>query len=272
MYKIIISDLDETLLQTWDKKVSAKNREAIVKAAKLGVKFVLGTGRPYTTVQGTLEELGLKDAKEQYVVSFNGGAITENAGNKMLYYQGITFEEAEELFERAKKYDVGMHVYTKDEVYVWRLDSFGEREFQDGRMDVNERDDDNLDFLKGQDIVKMLYINTDYDYLHKIEEELSDITGNMDVSYSSNRFLEFNRKGVNKGEGLRRLAEMLGVDIKDTIAIGDNFNDLPMIKAAGLGVGVANSVVGIIPECDFITEADCDHDAVAEVIEKFILN
>ena len=175
MYKIIISDLDETLLQTWDKKVSAKNREAIAKATELGVKFVVGTGRPYTTVQGTLEELGLKDAKDQYVVSFNGGAITENAGNKMKYYQGITFEEAAELFERAKKYDVGMHVYTKDEVYVWRLDSFGEREFQDGRMDVIERDDDNLDFLKGQEIVKMLYINTDYAYLHKIEEELSDI-------------------------------------------------------------------------------------------------
>ena len=189
----------------------------------------------------------------------------------MKYYQGITFEEAAELFERAQKYYVGMHVYTKDEVYVWRLDSFGEREFQDGRMDVIERDDDNLDFLKGQEIVKMLYINTDYAYLHKIEEELSDITGNMDVSYSSNRFLEFNRKGVNKGEGLRRLAEMLGVDLKDTIAIGDNYNDLPMIKVAGLGVGVANSTRGILPDCDVITEADCDHDAVAEVIEKYIL-
>lgn len=117
----------------------------------------------------------------------------------------------------------------------------------------------------------MLYVNTDYDYLNMIEQELSDITGNMDVSYSSNRFLEFNRKGVNKGEGLKRLAGMLGVDIKDTIAIGDNFNDLPMIKAAGLGVGVANSTEGIIQDCDVITEADCDHDAVAEVIEKYIL-
>ncbi len=48
------------------------------------------------------------------------------------------------------------------------------------------------------------------------------------------------------------------------------FNDLPMIRAAGLGVGVANSAEGIIPDCDVITEADCDHDAVAEEIEKFI--
>ena len=44
-----------------------------------------------------------------------------------------------------------------------------------------------------------------------------------------------------------------------------------MIKVAGLGVGVANSTRGILPDCDVITEADCDHDAVAEVIEKYIL-
>ena len=64
----------------------------------------------------------------------------------------------------------------------------------------------------------------------------------MDVSYSSNRYIEFNHQGVNKGQGLKKLAELLHVDIKDTIAIGDNFNDLSMIKVAGLGVGVQNTV------------------------------
>lgn len=60
----------------------------------------------------------------------------------------------------------------------------------------------------------------------------------MDVSYSSNRYIEFNHQGVNKGQGLKKLADILGVDIKETIVIGDNFNDLSMIKVAGLGVGV----------------------------------
>ncbi|MDO4804489.1 MAG: Cof-type HAD-IIB family hydrolase [Lachnospiraceae bacterium] len=271
MYKIIICDLDETLLQTWDKKVSKRNREAIAKASALGVKFVIGTGRPYTTVQGTLEELGLKDKPEEYVVSLNGGLITENAGNRMLYYQGITYSEADALFRRAMNYDVGLHLYTKDQVYVWRMDSFGEREFLNGRMNVIERTDDSLDFLKDEEIVKVLFTRPDYDFLRRIEREIADITGDMDVSYSSNRYIEFNRKGVNKGEGLIRLANMLGVDRKDTIAIGDNFNDLSMIKAAGLGAGVANSAKGILPDCDVISEADCDHDAVAEIIEKYVL-
>ena len=93
----------------------------------------------------------------------------------------------------------------------------------------------------------------------------------MDVSYSSNRFIEFNHTGVNKGTGLMSLAGMLGVKTEETIAIGDNFNDLSMIKAAGLGVGVANSIEGIKKDCDYITKASNDEGAVAEVIEKFIL-
>lgn len=63
--------------------------------------------------------------------------------------------------------------------------------------------DQNLDFLKGQEIVKVLYTNTDFDYLQNIDRDLKDITFDMDVSYSSNRYIEFNHKGVNKGAGLK---------------------------------------------------------------------
>lgn len=272
MYKIIVCDLDETLLDTANKKVSAKNREAIGRAIASGVSFVIGTGRPYSTVQGTLEEIGLRDKRDQYVISLNGGTITENKDNRLLYYEGIDYEEASGLFERAKGYNVGVHVYTQEDVYIWNFDNFGERPFLTGRMPVIERDDKDLSFLKGEGIVKLLYFNTDFSYLKKIEADLSDITGNMDVSFSSNRYIEFNRKGVNKGAGLKRLCDILGVDIADTIAIGDNFNDLSMIRAAGVGVGVSNSAEGILPYCDYVTEADCNHDAVAEVIDRFIFS
>lgn len=93
----------------------------------------------------------------------------------------------------------------------------------------------------------------------------------MDVSYSSNRYIEFNHKGVNKGAGLKKLADLLHIDIQDTIAIGDNYNDLSMIKDAGLGVGVQNAAPGIKPDCDYITTATCEEGAVCEVIEKFVL-
>ena len=140
------------------------------------------------------------------------------------------------------------------------------------RMQVTEVFDRDLQFLAGQDIAKVLYENRDFDYLKKIEEELKDITGNMDVSFSSNRYIEFNSKGVTKGAGLRFVAEMLGIKREETIAIGDNFNDLSMIQEAGLGVGVQNTIQGMRQYCDYITEATNDEGGVGEVIEKFILN
>lgn len=269
-YKMIVSDLDETLLGS-DRRVSEKNREAIRKARELGVRFVPATGRGYSSIRGTLDELGLREKEQEYVISYNGGAVTENKGERLLHFEGISFEKAEELFYRGLSYDVCIHVYTKEMVYVYRLNQ-NETDYLNGRMEVQEFFMDNLDFLKGQEIVKILYVNTDYSYLKQIEEDLKNITQDLDVSYSSNRYIEFNQKGVNKGSGLLFLAKLLKIRPEETIAVGDNFNDLSMIQAAGLGVGVNNTVPDMKPLCDVILNANCDQGAIAEVVERYILN
>ena len=269
MYKIIACDLDETLLTSYSRKVSKKNIEAIHKARELGVKFVPVTGRGYRSIQGTLTELGLVDLADEYVISFNGGAITENKNNRLIHFDGISYDLATQLFNRGLNYDVCIHVYTKDVVYVYKLNE-NEKQYLNGRMEIEEFFTPNIDFLKGQEIVKVLYVNTNQDYLNQIENDLKGITGNVDVSYSSNRYIEFNHKGVTKGQGLLKLADKLGINREDTIAIGDNFNDLSMIQDAGLGIGVANCVEGIKKYCDYICHSTCDEDAIAEVINKFI--
>ena len=271
MYKMVVADLDETLI-SMDRTISQRNIDAIKKAAEMGIKFVPATGRGYNSVHDTLKQLGLYQKEGQYTISYNGGAITENKDEKLLYFQGITFEEAEALYKYGLRYnDLCLHVYTPDR--VWVKNFFPEEvEYLACRQPCTEIFDDNIDFLKGKDIVKAIYMNTDYEYLKRIQAEITDLTKDMDVSFSSNRYMEFNRKGVSKGAGLQRLCDIIGIDISETIAVGDNYNDLSMIKAAGLGVGVANTVEAMKKECDFITEADCDHGAIAEVIEKFIFN
>ena len=110
-------------------------------------------------------------------------------------------------------------------------------------------------------------------YLKKIAADLKDdIENKACASYSSNRYLEFNAPGVNKGYGLKWLASYLNIDLDKTIAIGDNFNDLSMIQAAGVGVGVANVNPAMKEQCDYITQADNNHGAVAEAIDHFIFN
>ena len=249
MYKIIACDLDETLISL-DRTISKENIDAIQRAVEAGVRFVPATGRGYHCLGETLKELGLYQKKDEYVISYNGGAITENKDERILHFQGITFDEAQALYKRGLQYEhICIHIYTPD--MVWVRNFYPEEvEYLASRQQCTEIYSDDIEFLRGKEIVKAIYMNTDFDYLKS--------------------YMEFNRKGVSKGAALKRLAEMLNVDIHDTIAIGDNYNDLSMIQTAGLGIGVANTIEGMKKDCDYITQADCDHSAIAEVINRFI--
>lgn len=269
MYKIITCDLDETLL-CMDRTISRRNIDAIHAAMEKGVKFVCASGRGYMSFQNTLQEIGLYDLADQYSISFNGSAITENRGNRVLFLEGISWELANALYVKGVEFGVCMHTYTQDTVYIYKLNE-DERKFLENRMDYILVDDPDLSFLKGQQIIKVLYEHNGYDYLNQIEEKVAELTGECEVSYSSGRYLEFNKAGISKGAGLERLAGILGVDMKDTLAIGDNVNDITMIRAAGLGAAVGNVYEGIRGECDYIAEATNDEGGVGEIIEKFVL-
>lgn len=271
MYKIVVCDLDETLL-SYDKHVSEANISAINKLKDLGIKFIPATGRGYASIQGTLEELGLKDKDNEYTLSYNGGLIIENKNNKVLHLSALDFAQASNIYKKAITIpDICFFVFTKDNSYCYGLYE-GERKYLKGVQKNIEIDSDNIDFLKDEKIIKIIFSNENIEYLHYLAKEFEELSNDCEVSYSSNRYLEFNKKGVNKGEGLKIIAKMLNVDIKNTLAIGDNYNDLSMILAAGLGVGVANTVASMKPLCDVISQNDHNHDAIAEIIDRYVLN
>lgn len=271
MYRLITCDLDETLLSS-DKTVSKRNRKAIATAKEKGVHFVPSTGRGYTTfLYKTLEELGLKDLENEYTVSFNGGVITENRGNKIIDETPMDFELIKKLFELGLDYDVCMHVYSHEVVYIYNLNQ-EEKAYLPDTVAYQEFFEPSIDFLKETPLIKILFQNLDRRYLAKIHEavpkELLEVT---DTSYSSNRYFEFNPLGVNKGAALLKLADKLGIPKEETMAIGDNVNDLSMILAAELGIAVANAVPEIQEQADYITHANHNEGGVGEAIETFIL-
>lgn len=273
MYRLIACDLDETLLDD-NGDVPPRVRDAVTAARKRGARFVLATGRPYVSTHRTLDQLGILDAEDEYVISFNGGVITENADERPLTSCELDPNVAEALYERGIAQGLCMHVYTLDTVYVYNYLP-EERTYIEGRMCILETDEPTLSFLrdKGEPIVKLLYMSFDARLLHALEHELADIgvTQGLDVCYSSNRYLEFNAPGINKGAGLLALAGRLGIAPEETMAIGDNSNDVPMLRAAGLGVAVANASAEALAAADYVCEADNNAGGVAEAIERFVL-
>ncbi len=266
--RLIVCDLDETLIRK-DRTIHPDCIAAIRELQKKGILFVPATGRGYTTVSGTLKELDLFEKENQYVMSFNGGALTENKGTKVLYFRDMDRSLVQKLFERGLRYDAAVRVYTADMVYVFHMTE-EERQFSKGRSGVTECAGEDLSFLDGQPIVKIVYANSNFPYLRSIEDDMKDLKDELDISYSSGRYMEFNPKGINKGTGLQKLADLLGIPMSQTMAIGDNFNDLPMIRAAAAGVGTANTNSQMKRLCPHLTERTCEEGAVAEAVERFI--
>ena len=272
-YKLIACDLDETLLND-QHLVGKRNVEAITKARKeYGVKFVPATGRGFMQIQPELKELGLDGLAGEYVISFNGGALSENKDNRIIEFNGLAFEKMKEIFEAGLNFDVCIHVYTPDTLYVFNLSESERQRILNQKLEAVYPEVNSVDFLKDTRISKILYQNVDVPYLMSLEEGLKPITdGYCAVSYSSNRYMEFNALGVDKGQGLIDLANKLGIAIEDTIAVGDNYNDMAMLKVAGLSVAANNAVDDVKAACDYTTKADNNEGVVAELIEKFIFH
>lgn len=270
-YKLIASDMDETLLND-QHEICQRNIDLIMKAKEKGVKFVPATGRGFMSIQRDLKTLGLYDEIGEYVISFNGGALTENKENRLLAFEGLSFEKTKEIFEFGLNCDVCQHIYTKDKVYVFNLSDSEAERIKNQKVECTILEENNIDFLKDEPIAKILYQNTDVPYLMSLEPKMKSIwEGECAVSYSSNRYMEFNKIGIDKGKGLKQLAEKLGIDIADTIAVGDNYNDMPMLKVAGLSVAAQNAVQDVKDACDITTQADNNEGVIAEIIERFIL-
>lgn len=269
-YKIIACDMDETLLSS-DASICQRNIEAIQKAVSQGVKFVPCTGRGFRSVEGVLTTLGLFNQADQYVIGFNGASITENKGHRSLFWDPIPFDLADTLYQKGVAYGMCMHIYTRDTVYI-RAVTPDEEAFLHGRMAYVPTDATTLDFIRGkEEVCKLIIMNTDDAVLQAIHQDMQPLLSDITVSFSSNRYIEFMHKGVTKGVGLLQLARLLHVQPAETMAIGDNINDIEMLKAAGLSIGVHNLNPVIRTYCDVVTDATNNEGAVAEAIERFVL-
>ena len=267
-YKMIVLDLDGTLTNN-KKEITPRTKQALMQAQAAGVHVVLASGRPTYGIVPLAEELKLKD-NGGYILAFNGGKIIDCTNNEVLFEQKLDEQLVPILFQEAKK--AGMEILTyqgegiaatnKDDEYV-------QHEAFINKMPVMQYDD----FLNQlvYPINKCLIVG-DPTPLHELEIRLAkELEGKMDVYRSADFFLECVPFGIDKARSLDRLISSLGISREEVIACGDGYNDLSMIRFAGLGVAMANAAKDIQSEADFVTLSN-EEDGVAHVIERFILS
>ena len=273
MIQLILSDLDETLLND-DGTIHPKNVQAIQAFTQNGGYFVPNTGRSYKSVYGTLAQLGLNKTT-QYVVSYNGGAIVAISPDRqaeIVVEHGMSLALAQKIFDLGQVNDVvDTHVYTRDNLYIYNISATDQSYMTARQVPYTEITTPDLSFMANEGpVMKVIFEHPDPAVQQAIADAVTAVVGDgVLVTFSSNRYVEFNPKGVDKGVTGLELATILGIAREDTAALGDNLNDAAQIQAAGIGVAVANAKPEIKALADVVLTTTNNEAAVADFIQHY---
>ncbi|MBE5819914.1 MAG: hypothetical protein E7310_03750 [Clostridiales bacterium] len=190
----------------------------------------------------------------------NGNQIIDLKTGKEIYKKLLTLEEINKCISIAKANNLHVHIYTDKEVITEKLEYMDLRNF---KLKQQSLYDSSLDFIMVNDIAEYISCNnvevcklviSSSKSLNTIKE---NIVSKLDVSittikkygeYKDNiinkeyEYLDITPKNINKDNALKILQKYLNINSNEVMAIGDNLNDLDMVKNSGIGVSVANRI------------------------------
>ena len=285
MIKLIASDMDGTLLNH-NHKIPKENVELINYAKNQGIEFVVATGRAYYEALPALNEENINCD----VISFNGGIVYDKNSNiisitpmlpKDLYY----------TIEILKSFDISYQLYTKNTIYTTSIEtdinayidlirSNGyEPDVEHLRAEAQQKLDvgyitevENIELYlneKENPPIKIIAISNDISKLENATKLLSENI-NISVTSSGANNIEIMHKNATKGEALKEIAKIYGINLENTVAIGDNLNDQAMLDIVGYSVAMKNGNTILKEQAKYVTEKTNSEGGVADTIFKLI--
>ena len=261
-YKLIAFDLDDTLLNR-KKEISPANRAALMKAQENGVWLAVASGRLPYGVRPYAEALDVF-SYNGYYMGFNGGAVM-NSRDELIGRTYLDSKYIEPVYNILRPTNVTTMVHKGAKIFADnKVNDYTHIESEVIGLPLNVVDD--LPAFIDWDIHKFL-IAGDPDELKALEQRLiAALGGEVDIYLSAPWFLEVMPKGTDKGTGLQMICDDAGIDIGEAIAFGDSYNDISMLKAAGLGIAMGNAEEAVKEAADTVT-ADCDEDGIAVALK-----
>lgn len=266
--KLITIDIDDTLVNT-AKQVTPRVKAALQEATAQGVKVVLTTGRPLPGVQEYLDELGLNHQDDQYAITYNGGVVQTTNGEE-LGGKELAYSDYLRLREVADELGAYLQVETIDAAYTSakEINYWASRENFLIKMPLIIKPVDEMD--PNDHYVKFMFIGDEADIDSWRDALPADVKEAYYIVKSTPQHLEFMHKDATKGSGLLTLVAKLGIDRSETMALGDQQNDVTMIESAGLGVAMGNAVPEVKAVADVETTTQ-NADGVGVAVEKWVL-
>ena len=275
--KLVALDLDGTLFDN-SSRISKRNLTAIRSITDKGIHVVISTGRPFEGIPFDQ----IKGTGINYAITANGSGIYEISTGKCLYENAMDEELVTPILNFLLTRDIHMDAFIGGKGYtpIQCVETAQKltvpSSIKNYIITTRTRLDNILQFihenqLKVQKMTLNFYPAAD-GTLIDCETVRKFLVSNPSITTVCGGYnnLEFTRADANKGVGLRKLAEILGVNPDATMAIGDTENDLAIIEAAGIGVAMGNATDAVKARADYVTTTNTK-DGVAAAIEHFIL-
>lgn len=282
--KLFVTDLDGTLLNS-DHKLSEYSMNAIKTAMDKGIPVCIATGRSYNDILEIISELDVKP----YIISSNGASVYNTNGEKM-YSISIPKDQVREIITYLKAQNLEFEVADDEYTYITQkgLDILHQELEDVGSVDTKKREEleqDVLGLVLSQGNLKVVpdmevlldsiesanSVSSISAYLNKIHMAMEHFTMDKRIlTFSSWKYnFEMTSSDTSKGIALKHLCKHLGIDLADVAVIGDNYNDLSMIKIAGIKGAMGNAVDNIKSMADFQAPTN-DEDGAAKFLYKLM--
>ncbi len=266
-YPLIVSDFDGTLVRS-DGTISEFTKKTLAEYIENGGKFAISTGRMPAGILHRAKELGLQGV----VCCGQGTAIVDIETNEVVSTGVIENGTAVKICEKMEQMGLHIHVYDLWDYYSNMDDEplkLYESIVKSKATVVDNQPISAWVKTSGLHPFKVLAMVDPKDATHVLEELEKENFENCVVTRSSEFLIEVNTSEYSKGSAVVFLAKRYGVDLKDTIAVGDQLNDLSMLKTAGLGLAVKNADEMVKKQTTVFPFTN-DEDAVAKIIERYV--
>lgn len=263
-YRLVVSDFDGTLVKR-DTTIGELSKNAIAEYIRNGGYFALSSGRMPHSIQERAKELGLQGI----VCAYQGSVIMDIESGKVYSEGKLDYNLALEACKDFEEKGYHFHIYDFDKFYS-NMDDDGLRAYAKATNEKTFVNPNLAQFMIDTGFVPYkILVMVHADDLMSTYNYLSEKYGDRCyVTCSSRHFVELCNKHYSKGTSVEYLMQRFGVSKQETMAIGDQINDLPMLKTAGLGIAVKNCQEQLKDQV-FVYDYTNEEDAVGRAIEQF---
>ncbi|MDO4166504.1 MAG: Cof-type HAD-IIB family hydrolase [Eubacteriales bacterium] len=264
----MVLDVDGTLTGS-DRQISDVTREAIIGAQQRGKTIAIASGRSIAGIRSIASRISLEEYGG-YVIAYNGTTVVNCKTGECIFNQVVPGDMVQPVYDAARELSVGIMAYNdsaKELIVAGGVTSYVQADAEACQVSIREVENFTKEIHAP---INKIFVSGEPDHMKEVERIMQERFGSqLNVFRSDPYYVELLPKYIDKGIAVDKLAKHLDVSKDRVICVGDSYNDLPMLRYAGMGVAMGNASKEIREQADYVTGTN-DEDGIVTLIEKFM--